>query len=99
MTTETREDQTFDVSKYQIAANSIEDRTLKIEETGEEFAIKVKPLTWARRNQIMSKAITWGASGQTAFDGDVFVVFSSIQDSEWTHRPLESRCSRWESQS
>jgi hypothetical protein len=23
--------------------------------------------------------------------GDVFVVFSSIQDSEWTHRPLESR--------
>lgn len=73
MTTETREEQTFDVSKYQIAADSIEDRTLTIDETGEVFNIKVKPLTWARRNQIMSKAITWGASGQTAFDGDVFV--------------------------
>ena len=73
MTTETREEQTFDVSKYQIAADSIEDRTLTIDETGEVFNIKVKPLTWARRNQIMSKSITWGASGQTAFDGDVFV--------------------------
>ena len=44
MTTETRKEQTFDVSKYQIAADSIEDRTLTIEETGEEFIIKVKPL-------------------------------------------------------
>jgi len=73
MTTETSEAKTFDVSKYQIDAHSIEDRTLKVEETDEEFNLKIKPLTWARRNQIMSKAITWGASGQTSFDGDVFV--------------------------
>ena len=73
MTTETSEAKTFDVSKYQVNANSLEDRTLKIEETEEEFKIKIKPLTWARRNQIMSKAITWGAAGQTSFDGDVFV--------------------------
>jgi hypothetical protein len=73
MTTETSEAKTFDVSKYQVNANSLEDRTLKIEETEEEFKIKIKPLTWARRNQIMSKAITWGAGGQTSFDGDVFV--------------------------
>ena len=73
MTTETSEAKTFDVSRYQVNANSLEDRTLKIEETEEEFKIKIKPLTWARRNQIMSKAITWGAAGQTSFDGDVFV--------------------------
>lgn len=73
MTTETSEAKTFDVSKYQVDAHSIEDRTLKIEETEEEFSIKIKPLTWARRNQIMSKAITWGTAGQTSFDGDVFV--------------------------
>jgi hypothetical protein len=73
MTTETSEAKTFDVSKYQIDAHSIEDRTLKVEETDEEFNLKIKPLTWARRNQIMSKAITWGTGGQTSFDGDVFV--------------------------
>tara|TARA_R110002020_G_C16287345_1_gene772181 strand:+ start:27 stop:410 length:384 start_codon:yes stop_codon:yes gene_type:complete len=73
MTTETSTAQPFDVSKYQVNANSIEDQTLVIEETNEEFNIKIKPLTWARRNQIMSKSITWGTAGQTAFDGDAFV--------------------------
>ena len=73
MTTETSEAKTFDVSKYQVDAHSIEDRTLKIEETEEEFKIKIKPLTWARRNKIMSNAITWGTAGQTSFDGDIFV--------------------------
>ena len=73
MTTETSAAQPFDVSKYQVNANSIEDKTLVIEETKEELNIKVKPLTWARRNQIMSKSITWGSGGQTYFDGDAFV--------------------------
>ena len=73
MTTETSQAQPFDVSKYQVNAQSIEDRTLEIEETKEEFNIKIKPLTWARRNQIMSKSISWGSTGQTSFDGDAFV--------------------------
>ena len=73
MTTEASTAQPFDVSKYQVNANSIEEQTLVIEETKEEFNIKVKPLTWARRNQIMSKSITWGNAGQTSFDGDAFV--------------------------
>ena len=42
MTTETSTAQPFDVSKYQVNANSIEDQTLVIEETKEEFKIKVK---------------------------------------------------------
>ena len=73
MTTETSAAQPFDVSKYQVNANSIEDQTLVIEETKEKINIKVKPLTWARRNQIMSKSITWGTTGQSSFDGDAFV--------------------------
>lgn len=72
MTTETSEAKTFDVSKYQID-NSIEEKTLTIEETKEDFKIKIKPLSWARRNQIMSKCITWQSSGETSFDGDAFV--------------------------
>jgi hypothetical protein len=73
MTTETSTAQPFDVSKYQVNTSSIESQTLVIEETQETFNIKVKPLTWARRNQIMSKSITWGTGGQTSFDGDAFV--------------------------
>tara|TARA_Y100000310_G_C20159427_1_gene568447 strand:+ start:32 stop:409 length:378 start_codon:yes stop_codon:yes gene_type:complete len=72
MTTETSKEKTFDYSKYQID-NSIEERTLTISETDETFKIKVKPLSWSRRNQIMSKCITWTQGGQTAFDGDAFV--------------------------
>ena len=64
---ETSEAKPFDVSKYQID-NAIEDRTLVIEETKEEFNVKVRPLSWARRNQIMSKSITWETGGQTSFD-------------------------------
>tara|TARA_Y100000310_G_C20193674_1_gene583648 strand:- start:211 stop:591 length:381 start_codon:yes stop_codon:yes gene_type:complete len=72
MTTEISEEKTFDVSKYQID-NSIEERTLTVAETKEEFNVKIRPLSWARRNQIMSKCITWQTSGETSFDGDAFV--------------------------
>jgi hypothetical protein len=73
MTTGTSVGQPFDVTKYQVNANSIEDQTLVIEDTQEEIKLKIKPLTWARRNQIMSKSITWGTTGQSSFDGDAFV--------------------------
>ena len=73
MTTETSVGQPFDVTKYQVNANSIENQTLVIEDTKEEINLKIKPLTWARRNQIMSKSITWGTTGQSSFDGDAFV--------------------------
>ena len=72
MTTETSEVKTFDVSKYQID-NSIAEKTLTVSETKEEFNVKIRPLSWARRNQIMSKCITWQTSGETSFDGDAFV--------------------------
>ena len=72
MTTETSEAKTFDFSKYQID-NAIEERTLVIAETKEEFNIKIRPLSWSKRNQLMSKCIAWDSKGQTSFDGDAFV--------------------------
>ena len=72
MTTETSKEKTFDFSKYQID-NAIEEKTLTVEETKEEFKVKIRPLSWSRRNQIMSKCITWPQNGQTGFDGDAFV--------------------------
>jgi len=72
MTTETSEGKTFDFSKYQID-NAIEEKTLSIEGTRDEFKIKVRPLSWSRRNQLMSKCITWTSGGESSFDGDAFV--------------------------
>ena len=72
MTTETSKEKIFDFSKYQID-NAIEEKTLTVEETKEEFKVKIRPLSWSRRNQIMSKCITWTQNGQTGFDGDAFV--------------------------
>ena len=72
MTTETSKEKTFDFSKYQID-NAIEEKTLTVEETKEEFKVKIRPLSLSRRNQIMSKCITWTQNGQTGFDGDAFV--------------------------
>ena len=73
MTTETSEEKTFDVSKYQISTN-IEEKTLKIEATGDEFTIKIKPVSWSRRNKIMSESVGFSSSGdQTSFDGDKFM--------------------------
>ena len=72
MTTETSKVKTFDYSKYQID-NAVEERTLTIEETNDTFKVKIKPLSWSRRNQIMSKCITWTQNGQTGFDRDAFV--------------------------
>ena len=73
MTTEASEAKTFDVSKYQISTN-IEEKTIKIDATGDEFIIKIKPVSWSRRNKIMSESVEFSSGGdQTAFDGDKFM--------------------------
>ena len=62
----------FDLSKYTIG-NDTKKVTVKIEETGDELEVTVKPLSWAKRNQILSKSLTWDNSGNTSFDGDTYV--------------------------
>jgi len=73
MTTEPSEAKTFDYSKYQVTT-SLEEKTIKIDATGDEFTIKIKPISWSRRNKIMSESVEFAPNGeQTAFDGDRFM--------------------------
>ncbi len=52
----------FDASKYQIDLEP-KTETVKIEETGEEFELKIKQLPWAKRNQLLSDSFSFGTSG------------------------------------
>ena len=62
----------FDISKYQVVQDT-QPKTVTIPETGESFEIKIKEMTWAKRNQLISTCINWNKSGNTSFDGDKYV--------------------------
>ena len=68
----TKEKGGFDLQKYTIATGP-KKGTVTIEETGDEFELTVKQLPWARRNQLISKCVSWDGSGQTNFGGDTYV--------------------------
>ena len=73
----------FDFNKYRVA-NKTEIKTLDIEDT--TFTVTIKPLSWSRRNQILSKAMAWDANGGTRFDGYVYVrecLKEMITDAPW----------------
>ena len=75
----------FDFKDYQISTQATK-QTVTIEDTGDEFEVGVKPLSWARRNQILSKSVKWTAEGQTSFDGDAYVrlcLREMIVDAPW----------------
>jgi len=75
----------FDISKYQVQTSSTK-QTVKILETGDEFDITVKPLSWSKRNQLISKCLTFDGGGGTGFDGDLYVKESlkeMIVDAPW----------------
>ena len=80
-----KEKASFDLSRYTIG-NDPKKVQIKIEETGDEFEVTVKPLSWAKRNQILSKSLTWDNSGNTAFDGDSYVrncLKDMLVDAPW----------------
>ena len=62
----------FDVSKYQISPTT-QKRKVVIEETGDEFEVSIKPLSWAKRNQIVSNCFQIGANGSQSFNGDLYI--------------------------
>lgn len=73
----------FDFTKYRIA-NKTEIRTLELD--GAEFNVTVKPLSWSKRNQILSKAMTWTTDGGSRFDGDTYVrecLKEMVLDAPW----------------
>jgi hypothetical protein len=63
---------TFDYNKYLISHDP-EIMTLEIPETEDTFEISVKPLSWSKRNQIISKNLHWDAKGNTTFSADGYV--------------------------
>ena len=75
----------FDLSKYKIE-NAVQKIPIKIEETGDQFEVSVKQLSWSRRNQLLSKALQFTQSGGSNFDGDLYVrecLKAMIVDAPW----------------
>tara|TARA_R110002051_G_scaffold256966_1_gene315982 strand:+ start:3336 stop:3710 length:375 start_codon:yes stop_codon:yes gene_type:complete len=62
----------FDFSKYQIKTGT-KKQTLIIEETGDEFEVTIKQLSWVKRNQLISKCLRVGGQGEQSFDGDLYI--------------------------
>lgn len=72
MTAKNKASEAFDYSKYIVSGNT-EMVTLEIPETGDSFEVSVKPLSWSKRNQIISKNLNWDGSGTTNFSADGYV--------------------------
>jgi hypothetical protein len=62
----------FDYNKYMVGTN-IRTETVKIEGTDEEFTVKIKPLSWSKKNQLVSRYVKWAEDGVSSFDGDGYV--------------------------
>lgn len=75
----------FDYNKYIVGTN-IRTETVKIEGTDEEFTVKVKPLSWSKKNQLVSRYVKWSEDGVSSFDGDGYVrecLKEMIVESPW----------------
>ena len=84
-TSRTKGASSFDVSKYQITDSSRVE-TVTIEETGDTFEVTIKPLSWARKNKLLSEHLKWDNEGNTAFQSAEYVRASlreMIVDAPW----------------
>ena len=74
MTTEKKKSRakTFDHNKY-LVSHEPERRVVNIEATGESFEVGLKALSWSKRNQLISKNMSWDNSGNTSFSADSYV--------------------------
>ena len=75
----------FDVSKYQTVTTD-EKVTVSIDGTGDTFEVTVKPMSWSKRNQLISRCLKFSSNGGTNFEADVYVRESlkeMIIDAPW----------------
>ena len=75
----------FSLEKYQVH-QATKQIPVVIEGTGDEFEVTVKQLSWSKRNQLISKCLNWSQSGNTSFDGDMYIRESlkeMIVDAPW----------------
>jgi len=85
MTTENSPAQkSFDISKYKIASTEREVVDVVVGE--DKFQVELKPLTWFRKNQLVTECMTFSTSGETKFDGSRYVkevLKEIITDAPW----------------
>jgi hypothetical protein len=62
----------FDFRKYTLSRD-VEKKILTIPDSDETFEVSVRPMSWAKKNQIISASLTFGAEGTSGFDGDSYV--------------------------
>ena len=77
--------QEFDYKAYLVSHES-ETKTIKIPGTNESFEISFKHLSWSKRNQLISKNLTWSQTGETSFSADGYVrdcLKEMITDAPW----------------
>ena len=67
----------FNFKKYTLSLET-EKRTLTIGDTGETFEVTIRPMSWAKRNQIISTSLKFGADGSTGFDGDTYLAWHGM---------------------
>lgn len=73
----------FDITKYQISQEGV---TKTIDVAGDSFEVKVKPLSWFKRNELMSRCMALVPGGESKFDGALFVrevLKEIIVDAPW----------------
>lgn len=70
--TQTKASKGFNLEKYQLHGDN-KTIPVTISETGDEFEVTVKQLSWSKRNQLISKCLNWSSTGMTSFDGDLYV--------------------------
>ena len=85
MTTENSPAQkSFDISKYKVNAT---DREVVHVEVGEDKCkVEIKPLTWFRKNQLVTQCMTFTSGGETKFDGSKYVkevLKEIVTDAPW----------------
>jgi len=68
----TKKSQAFDFNNYVIGRET-ETKTLSIPDTGESFEVSIKPLSWAKRNQFISRNLQLGTDGTSGFNADGYV--------------------------
>lgn len=84
-TSQTKDASAFDVSKYTVTGAPVI-QTVTVEETGDTFEVSVKTLSWAKRNQLISRYMTWDAEGNTKFNAAEYVracLGEMIVDAPW----------------
>ena len=75
----------FNFQSYQVSQQA-KTEIITVESTGDTFEVKIRNLSWSRRNQILAKSLKWSADGQTNFDGDLYTrncLKEMVIDAPW----------------